>query len=262
MVIRVLRLGAQRKGMTITMIIDAHAHVGLHNIPGHYRDEDCEALYKKYGICKGMFSSMVSLLGELEKGNAGMYEYVRRFDFAYGYVVVTPNRVAESLNEMKKYLGREKIVGLKYHAHYAAHSIDDPKLAPVLEAFHQYRQVMLVHCEHTDPNSHPARLGNIAGKYPSTKFIIAHHACALWEEACAVAAAHPNVYMDMISSWNEFDVIARIVERIGEDKLMYGSDTGLFDPAPFIGSVLSSRVSEDVKHKIFYKNAARLFGFE
>jgi len=243
------------------MLIDVHGHVGLHFNPGRYRDEDCESIYKRCGIVKGVFSSMVALCGELEKGNAGMFEFVNRYDFAYGYVYVTLKRVDDSLAEMKKYLGREKIAGLKFHANYSGTPIDDPRITPVLDAFHPYGQVMLVHCDHVDPNAHPGRLDKIAGKYPNTKFIIAHHACGAWESACEVAGKHPNVYMDNVSSWTEYDIIAKIVDRIGEDKLMFGSDIGLFDPAPFIGSVLSSEVSQAVRDKILYQNAQRLFGF-
>lgn len=241
-------------------LIDSHAHSGAHNIPSDYRDDMCAALYEKLGIEKGVFSSIVAILGEMERGNAENFEFVNNNEFAYGYVVVNPLRIKDSIAEMRKYLGKEKIVGLKLHTSYSERSIASPEMRKILDAFHDYHQVILVHSEHCAPTANPLHLAEVADRYPKTKFIIAHHGCALWREACQTAKSAPNIYMDTVSSWNEYDVIKTIVDEIGEDRLMFGSDIGLFDPAPFIGSILSSEISDSVKEKIFYQNAKALFG--
>jgi predicted TIM-barrel fold metal-dependent hydrolase len=44
------------------------------------------------------------------------------------------------------------------------------------------------------------------------------------------------------------------------EKILYGSDYSMLDPAFSMGMVMSSEINDEYKEKIFYKNAQSLFG--
>jgi len=150
-------------------------------------------------------------------------------------------------------------LGLKIHTAYSGKSVDSLEMIEILEALQGRGKYVLVHSEHNAVTAHPHYLANVANKYPDIKFILAHHGCMKWREACETAQKAENIFMDIVSSWNEYDIIKELVNKLGEDRLLYGSDIGLFDPAPFIGSILSSEISDMAKEKILYHNAKKLF---
>ena len=49
-----------------------------------------------------------------------------------------------------------------------------------------------------------------------------------------------------------------MVEEVGADKVLFGTDMPWYDPNYGIGSVLFSRISDEDKIKILYENAKKL----
>jgi predicted TIM-barrel fold metal-dependent hydrolase len=49
------------------------------------------------------------------------------------------------------------------------------------------------------------------------------------------------------------------VDKAGAEKIMFGSDLTLLNPAHTIGMVMDAEISENDKEKIFYLNAKRVF---
>jgi len=53
--------------------------------------------------------------------------------------------------------------------------------------------------------------------------------------------------------------VEEAVERAGSQRILYGSDMTLLNPAHTIGMIMSSEISKEDKERIFYINAKRLF---
>jgi predicted TIM-barrel fold metal-dependent hydrolase len=69
----------------------------------------------------------------------------------------------------------------------------------------------------------------------------------------------PNVYLDTAASIAYYGAFEKLVERVGADKLLLGSDFPYRDLGYQLGGVLLSSIGEPEKQAILGGNAARLF---
>jgi predicted TIM-barrel fold metal-dependent hydrolase len=123
---------------------------------------------------------------------------------------------------------------------------------------------------------HPFMLDELANRHREL-IIIAAHAGAPWIiETIAVAARHPNVYIDIsalpaIHKETVRIVIAMCVEKGLEDKVLFGTDFPVVDPCEYAKTVSKLKIpapmrllgklpeiSKDVREKILGGNAAEL----
>lgn len=118
---------------------------------------------------------------------------------------------------------------------------------------------------------HPLFLDTIAMALPDLRIIGAHLGYPLYDEACAVARFRPRVYFDVSGG----DTVRRhLLARdllgvdIAWDKVVFGSDAST-DPArvaaeaqAWMTALRHRDVGKDELDRIFYRNAAGLFGLE
>ena len=74
------------------------------------------------------------------------------------------------------------------------------------------------------------------------------------------ARDHANYYADLAGSARRRGALEELVELIGADRIVYGSDSPLFGFAYQTGRVLGAGLAETDKHLILRGNAERLFG--
>ena len=67
----------------------------------------------------------------------------------------------------------------------------------------------------------------------------------------------PNVYVDIVASPVPYGGLAKLVESVGADKMLFGTDTPFFDNAHQIGKVTHARLSDEDKQKILGLNMQR-----
>ncbi len=79
-------------------------------------------------------------------------------------------------------------------------------------------------------------------------------------EAIAAARACPNVYLETCSTFRTPGVIEELVDGVGVDRVLFGSDMPLMDPRSQIGKIITARISDEAKQKILGGNAGRLLG--
>ena len=74
-----------------------------------------------------------------------------------------------------------------------------------------------------------------------------------------LAAVHPNLYLDM--SGNGFErmgVLELAVETAGPERVLFGSDFTINDPAGVIARIQKSRLDEATRRKVLGDNVRRL----
>ncbi|MCK4439045.1 amidohydrolase family protein, partial [Candidatus Bathyarchaeota archaeon] len=76
--------------------------------------------------------------------------------------------------------------------------------------------------------------------------------------ALDVAEDHPNIAVDT-AGMTMHTKIREAVERLGEHRVMYGSDTPLGHPAWEIPKVQVSGLDEKQLHKVLYENAKTIY---
>ena len=57
-------------------------------------------------------------------------------------------------------------------------------------------------------------------------------------------------------------LVENLVNRVGSERLLFGTDMPWFDEYQAVGGVLSADISENDMRNILYRNAERIFGTE
>jgi predicted TIM-barrel fold metal-dependent hydrolase len=103
-------------------------------------------------------------------------------------------------------------------------------------------------------------LGTIAASYPTANFILPHLPPPL-EIAIELAAVHANIYLDTSSPQVRTRHVERALQRVGADKLIFGSDA----PREIAGEMRYSidvidrlKVGDHEKDAIYSGNITRL----
>lgn len=244
-------------------IIDAHAHQGKWFILTEKTGlDDILAIMRNYEIEKAVLSSSLAIINDLEAGNRELALAMKTRPELFGYLMLNPNYMELSLREMARYLPDEKCLGLKlYSEGYIAQPLDCAGHCRFLEVLcekYLRKNVVLFHCWHQSVS----RLLGLAKNFPAVKFIMGHMGGTEWMEAVAGAAKAENVYLEISSGYPLRAKIEDAVRIAGVEKILYGSDLPLIDPASSLGMVLDAEISEEAKEKILYKNAVGLFRFD
>lgn len=127
----------------------------------------------------------------------------------------------------------------------------------------------------------PIRISSVQHRYPDLTIVLAHAGHEMWlDNALAVAASHPNTYLD-ISNWNEglaHDVdevthaVTRMFDEVGAHKLLFASDylggrrfssraiiSGYLDFIDSLPSRTTGKVSNEQLDLVLGENAIRVY---
>lgn len=92
--------------------------------------------------------------------------------------------------------------------------------------------------------------------FPDTTFILAHSGCFEFENMVNLLKNHQNVYTDI--SIQPTEHIKTLIEKIGYERILFGTDYPFVTQAFSILSVLRATQNEDERIFIFSENAKRL----
>jgi hypothetical protein len=234
------------------MIIDAHTHLGNFRLFG--TSIDLEGLVKvlgEYDISKAVVSSLPNSLTR-----EAVESYPERF---IGLVRVNPydNDAPDLISEAVEDWGFN---GVKLNPLFNNYVPDSLIVNPVMKTARKHRVPVLIHCGHP-PWSLPWSFDRLARRFPDVVIVMAHmgHGHIIYiNGALDVAEDHPNICVDT-AGMTMHTKIKEAVERLGEDRVMYGSDLPLGHPAWEIPKVKISGLDENQLHKVLYKNAVKIY---
>lgn len=240
-------------------IIDVHGHLGPWPFPMRNPDGNCvRELANRWGITKTVLSHTKAIVNDFVEGNAELAREIEGSNDLYGYVTINPSYPEASMTEIDRYLHLPNFVGVKFHTGYARVSIDDPRMLDLIGRFYDRRPVMLLH---TWGRGEPSKVGKLAQRFPQMNFIIGHAGADAWPEANDVIKNTQNTYTEFCNSNAEVGKIRATVDYIGKERVLFGTDAGLFDPAFCVGLYEEAGLSADEQRAILHDNAVRLFGF-
>lgn len=240
-------------------IIDVHGHLGPWPFPMRNPDGACvRDLMARWGISKTILSHTKAIVNDFVEGNAEMAEAIAGSDDLYGYVTINPNYVEASLREIDKYLHLPSFVGVKFHPGYAAISIDSPATVDIAAHFAARKTPFLIH---TWGPAEVAKIGRLAEQFPELPIIMGHGGANGWREAIDVINNTPNTYTEFCNSSVEPAKARTTIDAVGADRVLFGTDAGLFDPAFCVGLYEEANLTPDEQRAILHDNAAKLFGF-
>ena len=242
-------------------IIDLHSHFGKWFLPIEKTGiSDFLKIMKKNEIELSVLSSAQAIVCDFQGGNRELLRAIKHQQNLLGLLFLNPNYLKESFDQMDKYLSEEKFVGLGelYDGGYIGNqtlNCDGHKriMERMLQKFRQ--RIVLFHCW---GKTGILRLLEMAKEFPEINFIAGHMGNPDWEIAARTFKKTKNVYLELCSSYPIAGKIESVVKEIGAERVIFGSDSSLINPAFIIGMVVDSEISKKDKEKVFYLNAKDL----
>jgi uncharacterized protein (TIGR03086 family) len=186
-------------------------------------------------------------------------------------VWVSPQRT--SVERLREWLD-DGAVGLKLHPAYDNYPADTPALDPYLTVAADAGVPVTVH---SGPGpADPDLIRRLAERFPSVRFVLYHTYLGPFEgrrRASRHAQELPNLHLE--TSWCGSAEVERLLDEIGPDRVLFGSDAATDGPSHFVRKPpnielsenyndvllkLAQRLAPDVTRKLLEQNARALFG--
>ena len=245
-------------------VVDVHLHAGSGWMPAGQIAARLEA-----GLVEACWIS--TLLGgyyptpaQIRQSNDLVAEIMARLPGGVvGFAYVNPAHGQETaLAELRRCLE----MGFRGVKLWVATRCDDPRVDPVIQEAVAHNAPILVHCwakvgggtpwgGNLPFESTPMDLGRLAGRFPEARLIMAHLG-GHWQYGAAVAAQHPNIWVDTSGSIAEMGSIEALVERIGAGRVLFGTDNS--DLSYCLGKIMGAGLGQEEREAIFWRNAHNL----
>ncbi len=250
-------------------VLDAHCHVldaGLNGGGSRYVmiGGDCPrilTLAERMGVdATAMMSWSGTVSMDVRSGNRLVADLVKRFpQRVLGLSSVdpthqTPDEIRETVQHLHGDLGFR---GLKP---YTRNNIpyNDPGYAPYFQFADEHRLYALLHTGPTVGGM--GAVTDLAGRYPNVTFLVAHSggSWSLARQVAEAARTHENIMAELTYTAAINGIIEWLCERMGSDRVLFGTDAPMRDPRPQLGWCVFTRLSESDKRRIVGGNFARI----
>jgi hypothetical protein len=234
------------------MIFDAHMHVGSYDELFDVRlDRDgIEAVMDEHGIGNGVvFCPDNELTASVVESIPGLYGLVWSNPRAPGY-----------LDEARTFLEHPKFLGMKLHPLIDAYHPNSSIVHPLIELLLERDLPVLIHSGHPIFTL-PWSIEELIVSFPDAKVILGHmgHGNVVYINAAIdVALRHPNVYLET-SGMPMHTKIREAMERVGETRVMFGSDVPFHHATVEIDKVRLSGLPPEGVDRVLSRNARLLF---
>jgi predicted TIM-barrel fold metal-dependent hydrolase len=203
----------------------------------------------------------------IEPENQAVCEAVRRYpDRLIGFGWANPRLGAKRAHAAIQRCFEEcGLAGIKFNGAQDDYVIDGVAILPFIEEAAAYGKPVAFHIgADFYENTHPYRLGCIAGRFPELPILMVHMGGAgtpaLDRAAIEVAYAHPNI--TLVGSAIDERAILRAIAALGPGRLCFGSDTpfGLMHVQLAKYNALLRDHDQAARDRILGGNLARLVG--
>ncbi len=235
------------------MIIDSHTHLGdfpFFNVS--LNADEMTSIMNQYKIGKSVVSSLPN---EVTLKAAKQYP-----DKLVGLVWINPYDDDKAVKQIDEAINRWGFKGIKMHPLLDAYLPDQDIVYPIMDQARKLRVPLLFHCGHP-PWSLPWHFGNLADVYPDVTIIVGHmgHGHIVYiNAAIRIAKKHENIILET-SAMPMHSKIKEAVEKVGEARVIYGSDAPFGHPAFEIKKVEVAGLADAQLHLVLEENARKIF---
>ena len=247
-----------------TFVVSCHAHLGLGwNHPTNGSDGDCMGkTMDAVGIDVSCVSSMRALGPDLTGGNAEVARTVRAAPDRYvGTVVFNPHFPAESLAEVERYFATGDFGMIKVHPEFHAYPMDGPGYRDMYRLASDRHVPVLTHSwGHGRGYDHPDLAYHLGAEFPELRLVLAHAGGTPdgLRASIAVAQRFPHVYLDTATSLVYRGSIEFLVEHVGPERIVFGTDAVYIADAPQLARVVGSDITDAAQRMILGGNLVGL----
>ncbi|MDP6775566.1 MAG: amidohydrolase family protein [Candidatus Latescibacteria bacterium] len=244
--------------------IDTHAHLGpWFEERNTFTADAFVELQTRAGIERTVVSSTTALYIDLVQGNEWTIQQAERLDHLLVWLVLNPLKPTESSELLGRYKDHERVVGIKIHPVQHQYPAEVNATHRMLESIAPLGLPVLSHAE-IGSYASPDRLKRLAEAFPSIILIAAHLGAGqpgqIDEAIDALQDCETgNLYTDMGTARAiRTGVIAQMVDAIGADRILFGTDSPLYEPMAFPALLAAADISDDDREQIAHRNAQRL----
>lgn len=246
------------------LIIDAHAHIVQKGGRGATRvamnKADAEGVVernRKLGVQKTCISAWTAIWGDYRLGNEDTIHAMQHFpNEIIGYAALDPNYVTDWQAEFDYYYRQHRFSGMKPYFPRMGLPYNDPLFEPWWEFGNAHRLIALMH----PSDNFISEMEDLASRFPQVQFLLAHSGWS-WKVArqhIDLARRFSNCFLEITFTSVIAGIIEFIVREVGAERVIYGSDAPMRDPAPQFGWVAYAGISESEKRLVFGQNMAKI----
>jgi uncharacterized protein len=247
-------------------IFDAHLHIPSDNGENFQWNlvtrnmPEFVTYLDKCGVRRGVISSSWSNKAQspedYRNGNREVAKYVERYKGRFrGSCVITPFRIDEALREIEHCHKEYGFVWLGEFCNYmTGYKYDTPEWAEVMKLATKLNLVLQIH-------TNTSEMRYLAEKFPDAVIVFPHLGGNRNDifERIEIVAKHKNTCIELSGSGIErVGILEKAVKEIGADRVLYGSDFTINDPAAVIARVRNAFLTAEDREKILYRNVERL----
>ncbi len=245
-------------------VFDVHGHLGAW-LAFWLPEQGLESIVgqmDRAGVAAMALSSLLAVGPDAPAGNAEALAAARESDGRIGvYLVASPHRPEQGAL-LERQLDLPEVVGLKVHPDTHTCAIDDPAYDWVWRLAERTGSVVLTHTFAGTPWSDPLRFDSVARRFPELRAILAHAGVTPdgFRRSIDVCSRHPRLVVDTCGSHMTGYWIRRLVDELGPERVLYGSDCPFIDLRYGLGRVVGAGLEDDDLRLVAGGNARALLG--
>ncbi|PZF84244.1 amidohydrolase family protein [Jiangella anatolica] len=246
-------------------IVDAHAHLG--RWPSSWLPHpDVGALlaaFDRTGTGHAVISHLAAIFsGDAPGGNAAALAAAEAHpDRLSVWLVANPNRPQDA-GLLAEQLTSPLVRGFKLHPDTHDCPIDDPGYDWIWRLAADAGAPVLAHGFAGTAHSDPLLFGAVAERYPVLPLIVGHSGATVegFRRTIDVGTRHPSILAETCGSWMTGRWLRRLVDALGADRVLHGTDACLIDPRYGVGRVLGAGLDPADLALVLGGNARRVLG--
>lgn len=250
-------------------VYDAHGHISPPGFDGQLGltlgAQDAESMVKvqdRIGIRTLVVSSWQLAGGDALSGNRTSWKAAERFPGRFlPLAVVNPNYPEDWPRLVAECFEERRFFGLKPYPQTQRTALSDPAFRNMLELAQRLSLPILCHYGF-DPLAGVTaeEIEKLAPRYPNALFIIAHAGASyrVAGEVIPLAVEFDNVYLEINYTSVPYGMISHLVRNAPVEKILFGTDTPMRDPAPIVGWVVYDHISDEDRERVLGGNFRRL----
>ncbi len=260
-----------------TRAIDVHCHLGvIPGVPMPVSDvESIEYYMEKEGFEYSVCSAPVAYCDDINAGNQEMLDKIAGRPKLLGSVVISPTHFNESIgwldiaaenrriahatldsdNESERF-GSERYMRLfdecakrNIPIFYNSGSQD------ISSGYRRQRKLGYVPWIRGGSPDEVGMFLEVSRRQPELPIILGH---GLGEDGLRLARMTRNIYLEFSGSYPERDAVRKAIDSAGKERVVFGTDLDMINPAFVFGVYYEARMSSDEERLIMAENARRI----